>query len=94
MRRIPNVYLIAGGAVAVALLWAMSRGAQQTGQAIGGAAVDLVNGVVGGAVVGVGQIAGIPATNRTQCEIDKANGDTWRASFSCPAGEFLRYVWD
>ena len=94
MKRIPNTYLIAGGAVAAALLWSMSRGAQQTGQAIGGAAVDLVNGVLSGAVVGVSQAVGIPPTNRSQCEIDKANGDTWKASFSCPAGEFLRYLWD
>lgn len=95
MQRIPTTYLIAGGAVAVALLWAMSRGGvQQTGAAIGGAAVDLVDGVLSGAVVGVSQAVGIPPTNRSQCEIDKANGDTWRASFSCPAGDFLRYLWD
>lgn len=95
MQRIPTVYLIAGGAVAAALLWAMSRGGvKETGAAIGGAAVDLVDGIVGGTVIGISQGIGIPPTNRTQCEIDKANGDTWKASFSCPAGDFLRYLWD
>lgn len=94
MQRIPTVHLIAGGAVAAALLWAMSRGIQQTGAAIGGAAVDLVDGVLSGAVVGVSGAVGIPATNRSQCEIDKAAGHTWAASFSCPAKDFLRYLWD
>jgi len=90
---IPTAYIVAGAAVGVALLWAMSRGATQTGQAVGGAAVDMVNGVLGGVAMGAGQIVGIPPTNRTQCQIDQANGNTWRASFSCPAGEFLSYLW-
>lgn len=85
-------YVVAGAAVLAALVWVAMRGAQGAGQAIGGAAVDLVDGAVSGAVVGVGSAVGIPATNRTQCEIDKANGDTWAASFSCPAADWLRYL--
>jgi hypothetical protein len=92
--RVPTVYLIAGGAVAAALLYVYAKGAKETGAAIGGAAVDLVNGVVSGAVIETGSYLGIPATNRTQCEIDKAAGNTWAASFSCPAADFLKYVFD
>lgn len=90
---IPMPYLIAAGAVGAALLWAASKGAKDTGQAIGGAAVDLANGVLSGAVVGIGQTVGIQPTNQTECERAKAEGRTWDASFSCPAGDFLTYLW-
>lgn len=90
--KITNTYLIAGAAVGVALLWAMSKGVKGTGQAIGGAAVDLVDGAVSGAVIGAGEAVGIPATNQTQCQLDQAAGDTWAASFSCPAKDFLQYL--
>lgn len=86
-------YLIAGGAVLAALLWAGAKGAKNTGAAIGGAAVDLADGVIGGAVVGIGQGVGIPATNLTECEKAKAEGRTWDASFACPAKDFLTYLW-
>ena len=93
--KVSAAYLIAGGAVALALVWAASRsgGVGGLAQSIGGAAVDAVDGVVSGVVIGIGEQVGVPATSRTQCEIDKANGDTWAASFSCPASDFLRYVW-
>lgn len=94
--KVNPVYLVAGGVVAAALAWALWKnkgGAMGVGSAIGGAAVDFVDGAVSGVVVSVGEVVGIPATSRTQCEIDKANGDTWAASFSCPAKDFLSYVW-
>lgn len=86
-------YLIAGGAVLAGLLWASARGAKATGASIGAAAVDLTDGIVSGAVVGIGQQVGIPATNMTACERAKAEGRTWDASFDCPAGDFLKYLW-
>jgi len=57
------------------------------------AAVANVGGYAGqaaaGAVEGVGLAIGIPRTDQTQCERDKAAGNWWAASFSCPAGDFL-----
>lgn len=94
MRSIPTVYVIAGGAVLAALAFVAVRGAKETGQQIGGAVVDLADGVVGGVVQGAGQIVGIPPTNQTECERAKAEGSTWRASFACPAGDFLSYWWN
>ncbi|MEG0923290.1 MAG: hypothetical protein RSG22_18015 [Comamonas sp.] len=89
-----HLYLLAGGVVAAALVWAVTRtsSAGSAGQYIGGAVVDMADGVIGGTVVGVGQIFGIPATNMTKCERAKAEGRTWDASFDCPAGDFLKYV--
>lgn len=58
------------------------------GQAIGGAAVD----AAAGAVVGIGQAVGIPATNQTECQRAIAEGRTWDASFACPAGTFIKHV--
>ncbi len=94
MMKLSTPYLIAGGAVAAALLWASSKGAKETGAAIGTAAVDLTNGIITGAVVGAGQVVGVPPTNQTKCERAKAEGRTWDASFDCPAGDFLKYVFN
>lgn len=91
---IPMPYLIAGAAVGAALLWAASKGAKDTGTTIARAGVDLVDGVVGGTVVGIGEKVGIPATNMTECERAKAEGRTWDASFACPAKDFLSYLWN
>lgn len=91
--KLTTPYLIAGGAVAAALLYVMSKGAKETGAAIGSAAVDMANGIVSGAVVNVGQAVGVPATNQTACEKAKAEGRTWDASFDCPAADFLKYLW-
>lgn len=89
---IPASWVIAGVAVAGAVIWAKTRGASGVGAAIGSAAVDAVDGVVSGTVVGIGQTVGIPATNQTECDKAKAEGRTWDASFACQAGDFLRYV--
>ena len=61
--------------------------------AVGGAAVGVADGIFSGTVKGVGGLVGIPDTNKTQCERDKAAGNTWDASFSCAAGDFLSYAW-
>lgn len=90
---IPTPYVIAGAAVAVLLVILATKGAKGTGQAIGRGAVDLVDGALSGSVTGLGGLLGIPETNLTQCERDKAEGRTWAASFSCPAGDFINYLW-
>lgn len=94
MKAIPTVYLVAGAAVLAALAYVVIRGPGQVGADLGGAAVDLVDGVIGGAVVGVGEKVGIPATNQTECERAKAEGRTWDASFACPAGDFIGYLFN
>lgn len=96
MVKVSPVYLIAGAAVLGALVWAMTRqgGARGVAGAVAGAVIGAADGVVGETVNTIGEAVGIPRTNMTQCERDKAAGDTWAASFSCPAGDFLRYVFD
>lgn len=91
------IYLIAGGAVLAALIYVNTRPkgwASDLAWTAGGTAVDMVDGVIGGAVVGIGGLVGIPATNMTECEKAKAEGRTWDASFACPAGNFIKYLWD
>lgn len=94
--KLTTPYVIAGGAVLAALVWAMTRpgGAAGLGSSLGGAAVDFVDGTVSGVVIGIGEVVGIPATNKTQCELDREAGNTWAASFSCPAKDFLNYLWN
>lgn len=81
----------AGAALGLAAIWWLSR--PGTAKAIGGAAIDMADGVIAGAVETVGEIVGIPVTNMTECEKAKAEGRTWDASFACPAGDFLKYLW-
>lgn len=92
--RLPSVPLIAGGAVLAALAYVALRGARQAGGDVGGAVIDFADGALSGAVVGIGERVGIPATNLTECQRAKAEGRTWDASFACPAGDFLSYLWD
>lgn len=53
-------------------------------------AVNAAGDVVGGAVVGVGDVLGIPETSASECEKALAAGDYLEASFKCPAGVFLK----
>lgn len=85
------LYLIGGGLAAYVLMVATGS-TKAVGQAVGESAVDLVDGVVTGTVVGTGEIFGVPATNVSQCQADMAAGKTWSASFSCPAKTFIKYI--
>lgn len=89
---ITTPYLIAAGAVAAALLWASSKGAKGTGQAIASGAIDLADGVISEPVFVVGEVLGIPRTNLSECDKAKAEGRTLDASFKCPAGDFIKYL--
>lgn len=53
-------------------------------------AVSAADDAVANVIVGAGGLVGIPATNLDQCELDLARGDTWAASFSCPASRFIK----
>jgi hypothetical protein len=86
------IYLAAGALILGAVWWVKKSGAAGVGQSIGSAAADLTNGVISGGVTGIGAAVGIPKTNLTQCQKDKAAGDTWAASFSCTALDFLKYA--
>lgn len=91
--RINPIYLGAGAAVLLALLLLKSKGAAGLGASLGAGAIDVVDGAISGAVIGTGQLIGIPATNETACEKAKREGRTWDASFACPAKDFLSYLW-
>jgi hypothetical protein len=89
---IPPVYLLAGGAVIAALAYIKFKGAAGIGASIGAGAVELVDSVVSETVIAGGEVVGIPRTDLTECEKAKAEGRTWDASFACPAGDFLKYL--
>jgi len=81
-------------AVAAIVVMASKKGVAGIGAAIGGAAVDLANGVVSGVGFGVGDILGVPRTDESKCAEARAAGDTWAASQYCTAGTFMGYAWD
>jgi len=88
---LPPVAVMAGAAVLglVALVWIKKKPNQSLGASVGAAAVETIADVGTGVVIGVGEVFDIPATNNDQCSQDIAAGDTWAASFSCPAKRWL-----
>lgn len=92
--RVPVTYAIAGGAVLAALAWVYFKGTKGVGSTLVAGAVDLADGVISEAVFTAGEVVGVPRTNQTECGRAKAEGRTWDASFACPAGDFLKYLWD
>lgn len=91
---VPPVALVAGavGLGALLYVWSQKRDGQSMAGAAGGAVVEAAADFGTGAVVGIGEVFGIPATDSDQCSIDLANGDYWAASFSCPAGRYLSAI--
>lgn len=85
--------MIAGAAVAVAVLaWFATKGTKGVGQDIGSGAVNLVDGVVSGAVTTAGSILGIPLTDAQKAEKARKEGDVWAASLYMPAPEFIKWI--
>lgn len=81
--------IAAGAAVALVVAKGGIKGA---GAAVGVAAVDAVDGVLGGAVQGAGSVAGVPLTDADKCREAMASGSYMDASLYCPAPTFLKFV--
>lgn len=90
--------LIAGGLLLAAYVVFKKKAlATAAVDAAGGVGETIGQGVVAagsGVVLGIGDGLGVPRTNMTECERAKAEGRTWDASFACPAGDFLSYVFN
>lgn len=88
-----TAYIIAAGAGLGALLLLL-KNPGGTGYALGAGAVDLVDGVVQGVVLNVGDVVGVPRTDLEKGRAAMAAGDLWNASFLLPAPEFISGAWD
>lgn len=87
--------VLIGLGLGVALVFALpllARNARGVGSTLGGAAVDFADGLFSESVNSVGEMIGVPRTEQTKCQADLAAGRYWDASFSCPAGDFLKGV--
>ena len=91
-----TVLIVGGVAVAaLAVVWLSRKGnAQAVGETVGEAAVATIVGAGSGVVLGVGDAVGVPRTNMTECERAIAEGRTWDASFACPAGTFIKSLFN
>jgi hypothetical protein len=93
-----TVYIVGIGVVAAALAAVYIKkkvtdaGGLQT--VVADVVSETVDSVVGGVVTGVGQVIGIPRTEKTACQAALDRGDMWNASFACPAGTFIGAGWD
>lgn len=88
--QIAQIAVLAGFAIFLVKKFSISDVAKEAGSAAAAAA----DGVISGAVESVGEIAGVPRTSTTECDLAKQEGRTWDASFACPAGDFIRYVFN
>lgn len=82
--------LLAAGAIA-AIAYVVKKNGGLAGVAAGAASalVGAVGDAASGAVLGIGDVLGVPRTDMTECERALAEGRTWDASFACPASDFL-----
>jgi hypothetical protein len=104
MRLADKALVGAGLGLLAALAWMASRGAGSAGSAIGGAAVDLVDGIVSGAVIGAGEIVGLPATECGACNraMDEYDAASWyekalvsfSVSANCTAKDYFKWLAD
>lgn len=78
------------GIALVFMLPMLAKNSRAIGSVAGGAAVDFADGLFSETVQSAGDIVGLPRTEQTQCQADLAAGRYWDASFSCPAGDFLK----
>lgn len=89
MRLSVSPLTLAIGVGLVAAAWYVAgKGVAGATAAVVGAAGEAASG----AVLGIGDVIGIPRTNETECERAIREGRTWDASFACPAGRFLSYL--
>ena len=93
-----TVVFAALGIAAAAGAWIIYRNFKQTGGIVEtaagavGAVAEIAEDIAVGTVLGIGDVFGIPRTNAEQGAADAAAGRTWDASFSMPAGDFIKYV--
>lgn len=92
--QVPSSWFLAGLVVVGAVVYVKTVGAKKAGQDLGAGAVNLADGAVTGVVTGIGERVGVPQTNADKCAAARAAGDTWAASFACPASDFLSYWWN
>lgn len=88
-----TVIAIGAGLGAALVFLKAGTNAGDAGRALGGAAVDLVDGTVSGVVFGIGDIVGIPQTDAERGRAELEAGNYWDASFNLPAGEFIAGAW-
>jgi hypothetical protein len=79
-------------AAAMLLLIYVKKNAQNLAAAAVAGAADMAGNTVAGVAQGLGSLAGVPSTSVSKCQQDMDSGDTWNASFDCPAGTFLGYL--
>lgn len=84
-----KLMLAAAAVVAIAFVVKKNGGMQGVAAGAASALVGAVGDAASGAVLGIGDVLGIPRTDMTECERALAEGRTWDASFACPAGTFI-----
>lgn len=85
--------LLLGALVAYVLYkGSLTAAAASAGAGLGGAVVAAADGAASGAVVAVGGLVGIPATDAQKCQAAMVAGNYTDASLYCPIATFTKFV--
>lgn len=87
--QLPDLPGWAWAGLGLAAAWVLLR-PRDAAAAIAQGVVGTAAGLAEGTVKGLGAAVGIPDTDAANCQASLDAGDTWSASFYCPAGTFLR----
>lgn len=86
-----TVAVVAAGAFGVYAAW--KRGGGTLGNDIGAGAVDLADGLFGGAINRIGDKVGVPRTDAERGRQEWESGNYYEASKYMPAVDFIGAVW-
>lgn len=90
----PNKTLILIGAGVALVLVLAAAWAARNGRSFGAGAVGFADDVAGGVVEGLGDLVGVPRTDKAECALALSEGRLWDASFACPAADFFGGLFD
>ncbi|MBN3734638.1 hypothetical protein [Burkholderia sp. Tr-20390] len=90
-----SMIVVGVAALAGLALWYVKKkvdaagGLQGAAANVGAAAADAAGSVVSGTALGIGDVIGLPRTDKAKCQDALAMGNTFDASLYCPALDFL-----
>lgn len=89
------VQVAALGVAALVVWWLVRRGLDSVADSpdrVATAVGGVLSGMAAQPVFAVSDVLGIPRTDVDRCQAAKIAGSSWDASFYCPAGEFLSWM--
>lgn len=82
--------LVWGGVAALVVLFGPKL-AQAIAQKTVSSAGGIITGTAAGVIEGAGQAVGVPLSDKTKCQQDLENGDTWNTIWDCTPADVVDF---